>query len=212
MDTEFEEIMVWGFGRINRDASIVSDSIMKLKAHGITVKSLKEGEHEIREKSIKMGEDSPSKLFIISAAVFGAAVIGVIVFFLLPEPDPQEVARKWAADNVDATGEEIAGFILESLGQEGPQGLALKELGGEWIEEGIEDHLVWHFSETVVGGRHSYHTVVATAKVAFQVDQPPISGSINASLPFRLIIDWDEVLRYRIILSDAGFDTKLGGA
>ena len=138
----------------------------------------------------------------------GAVVVGVIVFFLQPEPDPQDVARKWAADNTDATGEEIAGFILESLGQEGPQGLALKELGGEWIE----DHLVWHFAETVDGGPYSYHTVVATAKVEFQVDQPPISGSINASLPFRLIIDWDEVLRYRVILSDAGFDTKLGGA
>ena len=60
-----------------------------------------------------------SKLFIILAVLLGIVVVGVVVFLLQPEPDPQEVARMWAADNVDAAGEEIAEFILGALGQEG---------------------------------------------------------------------------------------------
>ena len=154
--------------------------------------------------------NSRNKLFIILAVILGVVSVGVVVFLLLPEPDPQEVARRWAADNVDAAGEEIAEFILDALGQEGLQGQILKELGGEWIEDRIHEHLVWDFSHTVDGGGNN-HIVVATARVAFQIDQPPVSGRISAYLPFRLVIRGNEVLEDNIILSDAGFDAKLEG-
>ena len=153
---------------------------------------------------------SRNKLFIFFTVILGVVVIGVVVFLLLPEPDPQEVARRWAADNVDAAGEEIAEFILEALGQEGLQGQVLKELGGEWIEDRIHEHLVWDFSETIDGSGNN-HIVVVTGRVEFQVDQPPVSGSISAFLPFRLVIRGNEVIEDSIVLSDAGFDAKLEG-
>ena len=153
---------------------------------------------------------SKNKLFIILAVVLGIIVVGVVVFLLQPEPDPQEVARMWAADNVDAAGEEIAEFILDALGQEGLQGQILKELGGEWIEDRIHEHLAWDFSETMEGSDDN-KIVVATASVTFQVDQPPVNGNLSAALPFRLVIQGDDVLEDDIVLADAGFDASLEG-
>lgn len=151
-----------------------------------------------------------SRLFIILAVVLGIVAVGVIVFLLLLEPDPQEVARKWAADNVDAAGEEIAEFILDALGQEGIQGAILKELGGEWIEDRIHEHVRWDFSETTSDGNGN-HVVIATSSVNFQVDQPPVSGNLRASVPFRLVIRGGDVLEDNIVLADAGIDASLEG-
>ena len=142
-------------------------------------------------------------------AVVAIAVVAS-VFFLIPSPSPEEVARKWAADNVDAAGEGLAEFVLDSLGQEGIQAMVLKELGGEWIEDRINEHLAWEFSSAKLDGNGN-HIVVATASVDFQVDQPPVSGNIRASLPFSLVISGRNVVEDNIMLADAGFEANLEG-
>ena len=150
------------------------------------------------------------KWLIIGLAVVAIAVVASVFFFLIPSPSPEEVARKWAADNVDAAGEGLAEFVLDSLGQEGIQAMVLKELGGEWIEDRINEHLAWEFSSAKPDGNGN-HIVVATASVDFQVDQPPVSGNIRASLPFSLVISGRNVVEENIVLADAGFDAKLEG-
>ena len=147
---------------------------------------------------------------IILAVLLGIVVVGVVVFLLLPDPDPQEVARRWSADSTDAAGEEIADFILDALGQEGLQGEILRELVGEWIEGRISENLTWDFSPTTTDGDGN-HIVVATASVNFQVNQPPVSGNLRASLPFRLTIRGNDVVEESIEFSDAGFDANLEG-
>ena len=151
-----------------------------------------------------------NRLFIILAVVLGIVVVGVVVFLFLPEPDPQEVARMWAVDNVDAAGEEIAEYILDALGQEGLQGQLLKELVGEWIEDRINEHLAWDYSETMDGGDDK-KIVVATARVTLQVDQPPVNGNLSAFLPFRLVIQGNDILEDDMVLADAGFDANIDG-
>ena len=86
----------------------------------------------------------------------------------------------------------------------------LKELGGEWIEDRINDHLLWDFAPAVPAGDGS-HIVVATASVDFLVDQPPLKGSLQASLPFRLLIRGSNVVEENIVLADAGFAANLEG-
>ena len=152
----------------------------------------------------------PNKLLIILAVVVGIVAVGVVVFLLLPEPDPQEIARQWAADNVDAVGEEVAEFILSAFGQEGIQGAVLKELGGEWIEDRIHEHLMWYFSGATSDGNGN-HVVIATAGVSFQVDQPPVSGNFQASVPFRLVIRGSDVLEDSIVFAEAEIDADLEG-
>lgn len=150
------------------------------------------------------------KWLIIGLAVVAIAVVASVLFFLIPSPNPEEVARKWAADNVDAAGEGLAEFVLDSLGQEGIQAMVLKELGGEWIEDRINEHLAWEFSSARPDGNGN-HIVVATASVDFQVDQPPVSGNIRAALPFSLVIRGSDVVEDNIMLADAGFDANLEG-
>ena len=151
-----------------------------------------------------------SRLFIILAAVLGVGVVAVVIFLLIPGPTPEEVARKWAVDNVDAAGEEIAGFILGTLGKEGLEGKVLTELGGEWIEDRINEHLAWTFSTARPDGAGN-QIVIATGSVEFQVSRPPINGRVQAALPFRLLIDGSNVVDEQVILADASFDAELTG-
>ncbi len=153
---------------------------------------------------------SRNKLYLGLAAVLGLVVIGVVVFLPMPGPTPEEVARQWVADNVDAAGEGIAEFILDALDQEGIQGMILKEAGGEWIEDRIHEHLIWDYSQATSDGNGN-HVVIATARVSFQVDQPPVSGNLKASVPFRLVIRGSDVLEDSIVLADAGIDANFEG-
>ena len=155
--------------------------------------------------------DRRKKIFIILASVLGVVVVAAVIFLLWPRPTPEEVARQWAANNADAAGERVAEFILEALGKDGGlQGKIFKEVGGEWIEDRINEHLVWQFSPAASNGDGS-HNVTATARVDFQVNQPPISGGIRAQLPFRLLIQGSSVVEENVVLADAGFEATLEG-
>lgn len=88
--------------------------------------------------------------------------------------------------------------------------MILRELGGEWIEDRINEHLAWEFSPALPDGNGN-HIVVATASVNFQVNQPPVSGNIRASLPFSLVISGSNVVEDNIVFADAGFDANLEG-
>ena len=70
--------------------------------------------------------------------------------------------------------------------------------------------MAWDFSETMEGSDDN-KIVVATARVTFQVDQPPVNGNLSAVLPFRLVIQGNDVLEDDIVLADAGFDASLEG-
>lgn len=43
-DKEFDEVLVVAFHQISRVASVLSDSVSKFRDHGITVRSLSDGE------------------------------------------------------------------------------------------------------------------------------------------------------------------------
>ena len=53
------------------------------------------------------------KWLIIGLAVVAIAGRRFCIIFLNTSPNPEEVARKWAADNVDAAGEGLAEFVLD---------------------------------------------------------------------------------------------------
>ena len=133
-----------------------------------------------------------------------AAVVIVAILILMPEPGPtpEEIAERWANDNVDWAGEEIAGFILSTLGQEGLDAKILKELGGEWIEDRIHEHLLWSFSSATRNDSGG-HVVVATASVDFDVAKPPVNGRVEATVPFKLVIEGSDVVNEQIILTQA---------
>ena len=130
-----------------------------------------------------------------------SAVVIVAVFLMMPTPTPEEVARQWVQDNVDWAGEQTAGFILRSLGQEGLDAIILKELGGEWIEDHIHEHVVWYFLPAAPHG--DARIVVATARVDFEVVQPPVKGRVQAAVPFKLEIKGSRVINQRVMLMDA---------
>ena len=53
---------------------------------------------------------------------------------------PEEVAQEWVESNIDATGEEIAEFLLGSH-------WVVRELGGEYVESRINDTVQWQYVE-----------------------------------------------------------------
>ena len=121
---------------------------------------------------------------LIGAIVVAIVVVALIVAFSLGEKlSPEQIAENWVADNVDAAGEEVAGFLL-------PQHTILVELGGEYIEDRIHDVLKWDYSPTRSLNNARYE-VIATASIRFDVEIPLGSAYVEASLPFVLAIDHD---------------------
>ena len=119
----------------------------------------------------------------IGGAVIVVAVIVVLSTTVLAKLTAQQLAKNWVEANVDATGEEIAAFLSGN-------NWAVRELGGEWIEDRIHDVVMWTYGpERKIDDRFS--EVVAIASVSFDLDVPIASGNITASMPFILEIDVD---------------------
>ena len=73
------------------------------------------------------------------AVIAGLVLVGVFGPGLL-ELSPEEVAQEWVESNIDATGEEIAEFLLGSH-------WVARELGGEYVESRINDTVQWQYAE-----------------------------------------------------------------
>lgn len=87
----------------------------------------------------------------IAAGALAVAVLLLVVVFVFrgeTEMTPDDLARQWVAETVDAVGEDIAGWM--SAGNP-----ALRELGGENIEDRIHDVIGWEYS----AAKHRYDGV-----------------------------------------------------
>ena len=116
------------------------------------------------------------------AVIAGLVLVGVFGPGLL-KLSPEEVAQEWVESNIDATGEEIAEFLLGSH-------WVVRELGGEYVESRINDTVQWQYAEARSLSGDLFE-VQATASVSFTVDIPVASGTIAAGLPFLLTVDHD---------------------
>ena len=119
----------------------------------------------------------------ISAAVLIIAVVW-LVNTTNQELSPTEVAARWVDDNVDALGEEIAGYLTG-------QNPVLREIGGELLEDRIHAVIAWEYSlpREIPPEGTSLFEVTATASVVFDLELPMGSGHIDAGIPFVFQID-----------------------
>ena len=100
---------------------------------------------------------------------------------------PEVLAERWVGDNVDAWGEEIAGFLSG-------QNPVLRELGGEYLEDRIHHAVDWDYSspqELSPKGQGLWE-ITATATVDFQINAPLGDGRVRGSFPWVLRVDLEE--------------------
>ena len=139
--------------------------------------------HTEREKRRK-------KRLMVGIVVIVAILAIVAIVALLPDGPlgsdltPEELAKKHIDDSIDAIGETIAGFILL------PAPELVKELGGEYIEDRIHEVIKWRYSDARSMGGSTYE-VTATAVVGFDVEVALATGRIEASVPFKIMVDED---------------------
>ncbi len=120
----------------------------------------------------------------IGLLIAGGIVVALVIVGLLlgGERDPNEMAREYIEGNIDELGEDVAGFVV------GDNWL-LKELGGEYIEDRVNDVVRWSYSPARLVSDGEY-LVTATASVALNVDYDALGRTffIEASLPFKLTV------------------------
>ena len=100
----------------------------------------------------------------IAAGVLAVGVLMMLVFVSSgcgSDATPEELARRWVAENVDEAGEAIAGW----MSGENP---VLRELGGEYIEDRIHDVISWEYSAAERRSDGLYD-LTATARVRFDI-------------------------------------------
>ena len=120
----------------------------------------------------------------IAAGALAVAVLLLVVVFVFRgeiEMTPEDLARQWVAGNVDAVGEDIAGW----MSAENP---VLRELGGEYIEDRTYDVIGWEYS----AAKHrsdGLYDLTATARVRFDI--PGGAGEVDAAVPWEMVIDMD---------------------
>ena len=118
----------------------------------------------------------------ITAGALAVAVLLLVVLFVFrgeAEMTPEDQARQWVAGNVDAVGEDIAGWMSGD-------NLVLRELGGEYVEDRINDVISWEYSaaEHRSGGLYD---LTATARVRFDI--PGGVGEVDAAVPWEMVVD-----------------------
>ncbi len=123
----------------------------------------------------------------IVLVVIAALVAAVSLSGFLSRLSPDELAVEYINGNIDDIGEDIAGFMVGN-------NWALKELGGEYVEEQIHKVVKWDYTPARLVGDDRYE-VIATAIVIFDVDLPidiPLtSGDVNVEVRFPFILDID---------------------
>ena len=155
-------------------------------------------------------ENSAARWIWGASAVCGLLVLSALAAVRIWAPAPEDVARQWALDNVDWAGERVAGLVVSALGAGGLKAVVLSELGGEWVEDRVHEHLAWSFSEPSPQGS-GVHVVVATASVDFAVSSPAGDGRVAGSVPFRLVIDVGDVVMQEVVLAGVSVDADVAG-
>ena len=117
-----------------------------------------------------------------------------------PTPDPRDAAREWLADSTDAVSESALRLVLDALGEEGLVGTAIAELGGEWLEDRINEKVTWTLSEPVSNGNS--HVLVARGAAQIEVDRGLIKGSLEITVPIELTVQGDRVIKDRVIVDE----------
>ena len=141
------------------------------------------------------------KLLIAAAALVVLVIVGVSVANCTEtEPDPREVAREWASDLTDAASEGVLRVVLDALGEEGLLGVAIAELGGEWLEDRINENTNWTISEPAPKG--DSYIVKVTGNSRFEVDRGFLKGGLNVTFPFELTIQGDRVFDSRLLVDE----------
>lgn len=155
---------------------------------------LKEDRH--REKKV---------LLFVAALVVVGIVVGLAVSTCSDSPpdppDPKEVARQWVADITDAASEDVLRLVLDALDEEGLVGTVIAELGGEWLEDRINEKMTWTISEPVSEG--DSHIVVVTGNARVEVDRGFIKGRLEVTVPIELAIQEDRVTDSRLLADKA---------
>ena len=95
-----------------------------------------------------------------------------------------DIAKKYIADSIDAISEQVVLFIVGG-------NWLLKELGAEYVEDRIHDVIEWEYQPSHALGSDRYE-IVAVAHVAFSVDMPSRTATVEVGLPFVLSIDLNE--------------------
>ena len=144
----------------------------------------------------------------VVAVVVGVVVASVLVMVPGSMP-PEEVVRWWVGDNVDVLGERVAGVVVDGMGRDGMDALILKELGGEWVEDRVHENLSWTYSSAVKGS--DGYLVVATGMVSLDVSMSPLSGVIEVSAPFELLIEGNDVVRDRLVIDAVSVRADVAG-
>ena len=150
-------------------------------------------------------------LFIALGVAIAVILVAVAVaVYLRQSATPEEIAAAYVEDNIDEISEEIAGMmvfqapILSSV---------VEELGGEYLENLIYDVVQWDYAAEQSAADDIYE-VTATSRVSLDLDIAGlVEGSVQASLPFLIIVDMDRqaVRRSSPQLADASFEADLPG-
>lgn len=149
-------------------------------------------------------------LFIALGVAIAVALVVAVAVYLRQSATPEEIAAAYVEDNIDEISEEIAGMmafqapILSSV---------VEELGGEYLENLIYDVVQWDYAAEQSAADDIYE-VTATSRVKLDLDIAGlVEGSVQASLPFLMIVDMDRqaVRRSSPQLADASFEADLPG-
>ena len=149
-------------------------------------------------------------LFIALGVAIAVALVVAVAVYLRQSATPEEIAAAYVEDNIDEISEEIAGMmvfqapILSSV---------VEELGGEYLENLIYDVVQWDYAAEQSAAADIYE-VTATSRVSLDLDIAGlVEGSVQASLPFLMIVDMDRqaVRRSSPQLADASFEADLPG-
>ena len=103
----------------------------------------------------------------------------------------------------------MAGVVVDGMGRDGMDALILKELGGEWVEDRVHENLAWTYSSAVKGS--DGYLVVATGMVSLDVSMSPLSGVIEVSAPFELLIEGNDVVRDRLVIDAVSVRADVAG-
>lgn len=151
-----------------------------------------------------------SKTLLVLGMAFGLVlVIGFVLWMFLRsgEPTPEEIAKSHIDDKIDEIGEEIAGFLTLEIPIISRM---VEELDGEYLEDLIHDVVAWDYSEAIPAVGDEIYEVKATALIPLDLDVPGlIKGEVDASLPFRILVDMDKrsVVRHTPLLADASISS-----
>ena len=152
---------------------------------------------------MQMNRPGQKKILFLVGALIAALIVARIAAPACSEspPDPREVAREWVSDLTDAASEDVLRLVLDALDEEGLVGTVIAELGGEWLEDRINEKITWTISEPVPDG--DGHIVVVTGNARVEVDRGFVKGGLDVSVPIELAIQGDRVTESRLLADRA---------